>query len=286
MRKCLLAAFVVFICATGAFCQPGAPPPPQPAPSVPGQLPMPLSQPATPSMVTGLPPVDFALSLPETLGKPFTFVLVLLLVGGLLMVLVRRVTMARLSDPRYARTADGKLQRNLALGDLIVWVVALHAACEAIAVNWFTSLTHTLLQLAGLVFGLLGAVIGGLFWVAAAGLLAYAISPRGRDIVLSLLGFFYLRWHSDKPSPTQEFDLGGGVRAHLVRTDLLQSMMQAVDGKQYFIPNAWLMRTHFNWDRESFMPPDTRTASPPPPPAEQAFPVEGYPGIAGTGQPK
>lgn len=297
MRKCLLVAFVTLLCATGAICQMGVPVPAQPVPALPAHpappppvaqpLPQPVLPPAlatAPDPVTGIPEVDLALSLPATLGKPFVFAVVFLLTGGPLTVLLRRVAVAKLHDPTYARAAEGRLSRQLALGDLIAWMLALYAACEAVSLNCFTGLTQTLMQLIGLIFGLLGSVIGGLFWVAAAGLLAYAISPRGRDLVLSLLGYCYLRWHSARPTPTQEFDLGGGVLARVARTDLLQSLMQSADGKQYLIPNAWLMRTHFNWDNTTPVPPATTTAAPPPPPSpvEETFPAESYPGIAGT----
>ena len=289
MSERLLVCLVLLVVAVPAVCQTGAPPPAPPAPKTPPRpvpsppLPPPAQPPApapaTPQGLPGQPPPqvrDFLsnhpeagaiLSLPTLLGKPLTFLAVFLFVGLVFSRLVGRIILPRLGEA-HARS-DETTTRHLAIGNLIVCAVALAIAADSTALKSFETLTGTLMDLLKAVLSLVGSLVVGALWVVAAAVIAYAISPRGRDLVLSLLGWYYLRYSAKQPATGQEMDLGGGVRGRVVSVDALHTTLRAADGQQYTVPNAWVMKTHFNWGRESSTasPADAVGTSPPAPAA-------------------
>ncbi|MCE5240990.1 mechanosensitive ion channel family protein [bacterium] len=273
MRNFLIAALVLGVAVTMAFGQPAKPAPAVPAPPTvapPVPLPAPTAPgPASPAQELALrsPEVAWLLSLPRLLGKPLTFLVAFLFVGLVFGLLVRRAISPRPGgEAHYSDALDDRTRRRLAIGNLVVWTVALLAGCEAAGLQWFTSLLQMVLEFVKGLFGLIGAIIGGLFWVIAAMVIAYALSPRGQDLVLGLLGWAWLRHSGSKPKPDQEFDLGGGARGRITSTDFLHSTLQTTDGRTQTVPNAWLMRTYFNWDRLTWGATEAPPKPPVPPP--------------------
>ncbi|MBU0611409.1 MAG: hypothetical protein KKI08_26250 [Armatimonadetes bacterium] len=245
MRIRVVVGLMLCLGATVALGQPSGP---MPAPTAPPQAaPIPPVSPVNP-FTADSPELAFLLSLPRLLGRPLTFVVVFLFVGLVFTALVRHVILPRLGEAHYDGTPDAGTVRRLAIGNLVVWAIALFAAGQAAGLEFFGTVLKGVLQL-------VGTVIGGAFWLVGAGLIAYAVSPRGQDLVLGLLGWWHLQWHPNKPAPDQEFDLGDGVRARLVTAGLVQSTMEGTDGKRYTVPNAWLMRTHFGWPADTPPPP-------------------------------
>jgi len=278
MRSLLVVGLMLCVFAAVALGQaplpmpaPAAPPTPLPealqTPPPPAPPPVPIAPPSpAQEYLASSPELSVLLSLPSLLGRPLTFLVAFLFVGLVFSLLVRRVILPRSGDAHYSEAPDERTRRRLAIASLVVWVVALFAACEAAGLQWLSSLVQMVLELIKGLLALAGAALGGVFWVVAAMVIAYAISPRGRDFVLGLVGWFYLRHSGSRPKPDQEFDLGGGVRGRLVGTDFLHSTIQTPDGRQQMIPNAWLMKTHFNWDRLPWGAPEAPVVPPPPPP--------------------
>jgi len=205
-----------FAAATAQPVAPPSPPGPRPAPAVasPPAVPQATPAPATPPNFVGQPSaLNHVLSLPRLVGRPFTFAVVFLFVGLVFSALARRVVLPRPpGDAHYADAADDRTRRHLAIANLVAWTVALYAASEAAGQQWLGSLLQIATRVIDGLFGLAGTAIGGVLWLAAAALVAYAISARGRDIVLTVVGWYVLRHGPAKPTADQEFDLGGGVR--------------------------------------------------------------------------
>lgn len=268
MGRHLLLCGLLLAALTGAVAQgpapePGRPPvalpspspasPPGPPPTTPAEAerPTPAAHPAPPG-VPALPSVDTLLAplvaVPRMLGRPLIFVALFVFVGLVFRVLVRRVTAGSSGAARYGDVADERTARRAAIGDLLVWLGALAVAGRAVDLDWFAPLS----ALFTAVLHLVGSLLVGALWLAAAAMVAYAISSRGRDFVLGLAGWYYLTRGKQTDLAQREFDLGDGVRGRYVRTDCLHTVLQGSDGREHYVPNAWLMRKHFNWDEERF----------------------------------
>lgn len=137
------------------------------------------------------------------------------------------------------------LDRRAAIAETVAWVVALAIACEAVGLTWFGALWSGLMELAS-------ALIGAIIWlgllIALAALVVWSFSTHGRRLVLSLLGWFYLKHSGNRPPEGHVFTLPDGREATIVRTDPLHSVMQPTDGGNSLpMPNADLMEQYYNW---------------------------------------
>jgi len=144
-----------------------------------------------------------------------------------------------------ASTESPAPDRRTAAADLVAWLVALAIACEAVGLPWFGSLWSGLMELAA---ALVGAIVWLALLIALAALIAWSFSAHGRRLVLSLLGYFYLRRSSSRPPEGHPFTLADGREAVIVRTDALHSLMQPTDGTQAVaVPNAEIMEQYYHW---------------------------------------
>lgn len=144
-----------------------------------------------------------------------------------------------------APTEPAAPDRRTAAADFVAWLVALAIACEAVGLPWFGSLWSGLMELAA---ALVGAIVWLALLIALAALIAWSFSAHGRRLVLSLLGYFYLRRSSSRPPEGHIFTLADGREAVIVRTDALHSLMQPTDGTQTVaVPNAEIMEQYYHW---------------------------------------
>jgi len=187
------------------------------------------------------PEVGVALGLVKVLAKPLIFLVVILFVGLLLSRLTVRVVAPRSRDQMEGYQQDDRTARHLAIGRLVAWAVALAIASEAIGLHWILALLNPIARLVGM--ALIAAVI-----FAVGGLIVSALGGEGREILLSFLGFFYLRWHHSRPGEDDEFDLGDGVIGTVDKVGLLHTTFMLRNGTTRTRPNVWLMRGHFHWD--------------------------------------
>ena len=265
MRTAALALLVLLLPVTFAGAQPvGTPPPGSGATMPPMSTPAgatPMHMPGQPASATpgqpypywmqedlpeqtlqylkDHPPLLTALAMAATLGRPLTFLCLFLFIGGVFAPLARKV-LAPAPAPKtgYATPApDPALHRRLATVTLVVWAVALGAACDAVGSRW-------MVEIVGEVARLLSSTITILLIVLAA---VYALVREGRDVVLSLIGWASLKWYPERPQPGQEFDLGDGKRGKLQRVGLLHTTFDLGSGQVEVRPNAWLMREYFHW---------------------------------------
>ena len=149
----------------------------------------------------------------------------------------------------YARgerpQATPAVDRRGAIADVVAWLVALAIACEAVGLTWFGALWSGLM---GLVSSLVGAVIWLGLLIALAALIAWSFSTYGRRLVLSVIGYFYLKYSDSRPPEGHVFTLPDGREATIVATDALHSVMQPTDGGAASpIPNADIMEQYYSW---------------------------------------
>lgn len=131
--------------------------------------------------------------------------------------------------------------RRVALADMTAWFIALAIACEAVGLRWIGAFWS------GLV-GLLAAAFWMAFLLLLAGLIVWSFSERGRRLVLSLLGGFYLTRSTGRPPQGHVFRLPDGREGVIVSTDLLHTVLQPTDGgPPVTVPNAELMEQYYHW---------------------------------------
>lgn len=241
---------------------PGQAPPPPPA----GEPQPPGTPPAGPAWLNdSLPPearqflgahpeIRTVLSLGTAFAKPLLFAFMFLLVGLLFSSLVRRAIVPSGLSATGSKPAAGDPERRSAAWSILVWALALLIASEAVGVSWGSQVIRLLGDVLAGLSGLLGAVLGvvgqavlAVGLVVAAAVVVYAVAPGGRDLVLSVLGWYYLTAGKTKPAPGQTFDLGGGVTATIEHVDALHTTFATPGGGRETRPNSFLMRTYFNW---------------------------------------
>ena len=245
-------------------------PVPKPEPPAPQPVPQPVPQPdpsAYPDWIVRefprsalqflqeSPEVGVVLGLVKVLARPLIFLAVILFVGLLLSRLTVRVVAPRSRDQMEGYQQDDRTARHLATGRLVAWAVALAIASEAIGLHWILALLNPIARLVGM------ALIAAMIFTVG-GLIVSALGGEGREILLSFLGYFYLRWHHSRPGEDDEFDLGDGVIGTVDKVGLLHTTFMLSNGTSQTRPNAWLMRGHFHWSEPA---PTARPAEPQPP---------------------
>jgi hypothetical protein len=190
------------------------------------------------------PQVEALLSIGQLLGKPIIFVLLFLFVGVVFSGLVERMIAPPVTDASQKDGRHAVRGLRLRVARLIVWIVALSIASEAVGLQWTTTLVKAVVDLVNVVLGTAStlAVVGLIALLAA-----LLLSPHGKDALLSLLGWYYLRKHPNRPTPQESFDLGNGVLGRIVRVELMHTVFDVGQGKQEIRPNSWLMQTRFGW---------------------------------------
>lgn len=267
MKPYLLMLAVLLLPVAPAFCQAETPTPEvaqpketateaptPPSPVVAGKkgVPQPPQKPEYPQWVLQEyppwalefiethPEVAVLLSIGKLFAKPLIFVSLLLFVGfGCKGILRGIVTPKQAEATRLGQQDDRATRLTLAM-DLIAWAVALAVASETAGLHWISELTTP-------VMGFLGQIVSAIVWLAVAALVAYSFSERGRDLVLSVWGWHYLRHHPDRPDTDQSFDLGDGKTGRIAKVEVLHTTFDIGGGESEVRPNAWIMKQHLHW---------------------------------------
>ncbi|MEM8642767.1 MAG: hypothetical protein AAGG51_28695 [Cyanobacteria bacterium P01_G01_bin.54] len=167
---------------------------------------------------------------------------------GLLVWISLTLTQRVLHQIVYAFAPEAKKQRFVhrprlvrvagAIADLLAWVVAVMLAS---VIYQLPSLAQLLLSILGLFWNLLPLTIGVV-------LLAYCFSRTGNELLLSLLGFWYLQHRKKALERHRYFDLGDGERAEIETIHLLDTTFRLKKGGRTVIrPNAYLMHEVFGF---------------------------------------
>lgn len=210
------------------------------------------------------PAVGMVLGIAKLLAKPLIFLAVLLLVGLLLGRLADRAILPGARDQTAQYEQDERTARRLAVGRLAAWLIALVVASEAAGLHWVLALLAPILHFVGMVLIGIAVLLVGAF-------IALTVGGQGRELLLSILGSFYLRRRANAPETGQAFDLGDGIRGKIEKVEFLHTTFVLPDGTREVRPNAWLMRTHFHWGGPVARPQPTADAwaaedGPAPPP--------------------
>lgn len=200
--------------------------------------------------VTKYEEVGMVLAAAAVLAKPLIFTAMLLIVGlGLQQLLAQTLAPARPGSSSSHEPPPKASTRAVAVSTLVSWCVAFIIASEIIGLQWFGGIMSGIGSALGGAARLVGVVLSAAAWIAVAGLVAYAAGVPSREMVLSLLGGYMLRYHANKPKAEQRFDLGGGKMGRIATIDPLQTTFTLDDGSTETRPNAWLMHEHFRWGR-------------------------------------
>ncbi len=186
------------------------------------------------------PEVGMVLGFAKLLARPLTFLAVLLLVGLLFSRLADRIILPGARDQSAQYERDERTSRRLAAGRLAAWLVALAVASEAAGLHWVLAVLTPIMNFVGMVLIGVAVLLVGV-------LIAMTVGGQGREVLLSVLGSYYLQRDANAPEKDQEFDLGGGIRGRIEKVGVLHTTFVLPDGSHQVRPNAWLMRSHFHW---------------------------------------
>jgi hypothetical protein len=201
------------------------------------------------AFIAAHPEVEVVIYMTRKVAKPLIFGSLLLFVGlgarTLFRKLVSGLQRNGASDTYSVASRGQREWWPFAVADILAWGLGLAIASEAIGLAWVVAVSSGGLKLIGtLVSGVVWLVVVGL----AAGVAAYAFSEYGREIVLSLLGWYYIRRHPERPPKDYRFDLGDGREGTIVSTGLLHTTLAPIaGGDNVVVPNAEIMRQFFRW---------------------------------------
>ncbi|MBD3174403.1 MAG: hypothetical protein GF320_04435 [Armatimonadia bacterium] len=191
--------------------------------------------------VSQQPEVEAALSIGTLIAKPLTF-LGLFLFVGLVFGALSRAAAGRMRQHGTPLT-EGQGDVLGARARLAAWLLALVVACEAVGLGWVASLGE-------IAVGLVGAVLHFGAWIVIGLLLAYAISPQGRDLVIGLMGWYYINRARRQAAGGREplsVELEDGREAVVLSADPLCTHLEVNGREMLQRPNAWVMRRRFGW---------------------------------------
>lgn len=186
------------------------------------------------------PEIMTVLFVARLLHRPLLFLALFLLVGLVCGGLARRIIAPQPDDGIRRDGKQPDRSKRLAAWSLVVWIGALAVASEAVGLHWFVAILGTLGTI-------VSAVVTGVVWLVIGGAIVYAATTRGRGLLLSLIGWYYIQYHPNKPAEGHEFDLGDGKTGRVEKVDPLHTTFDIGDGAKETRPNSWLMKTHFGW---------------------------------------
>jgi hypothetical protein len=194
--------------------------------------------------------LEFIAECPEAKGvisvlslaaKPLVFLFLFFGIGSIF----SRLAAAALGVPCTAsgQALDERAQLIRARAALVVRLFALAVACEAVGLKWVGGL-------ASLVVGLTGAILTGLWWLIAVGLIVYAASAHGRALVLNTVGWGYIeraRRQQQREAKPVEYDLGEGRKGRILRVDCFLTTFDLGRGETLERANHEVLRDQFKW---------------------------------------
>lgn len=156
-----------------------------------------------------------------------------------------RILLSRLI---YAFDPEAKSQHNrmrsrsvrvsLAIADIMAWLFTLTLTCLLFQIPQVMEL---FLSLFGVIWTLLPLTLVVL-------LIAYCFSRVGNELILSFIGFWYLKRHQADLDSSRYFDLGEEQMAEIEEIDLLSTKFRVKEGGRIvFRPNAFLMQQFFRF---------------------------------------
>ncbi|MEM9213654.1 MAG: hypothetical protein AAGD25_04840 [Cyanobacteria bacterium P01_F01_bin.150] len=167
------------------------------------------------------------------------FILLFLVSGRFTQTLLRRVVYAvdPESRPKRFNVPARAARVALAIADIIAWLFAFTITCAFLGQSQVASVTVSLFRF------LLDSWPLVLFTL----LITYSFSKRGNQLLLSLLGAWYLNVQRKLLDKQQPFDLGNEQMGNISDIQLLHTTFITKTGTTVIRPNAYLMRTAFGF---------------------------------------
>jgi len=188
-----------------------------------------------------------ALAMLRFLARPLMFLGILLFIGLVIGHLLDRAIAPAAAHPETGFARDERTTRRLMIGRVVIWVIALAAASEVIGWRWFGAVLDP--------FGrLVATIVTAAAIIFAVTVAALTLADRSRETMLSVLGWYCLNHHPNRPSRETPIDLGVDTPGRITRVDLLHTTFDLGGGRVEIRPNAWLMHAHFGWGSASPQP--------------------------------
>lgn len=189
--------------------------------------------------------------------KALLFVTILLLTGIFAKSLFRKLVYA--IDPSAEREKTFNIQERktrilIAVFDLTAWLFSFVIASEVIELKWFVNILGVMVNILDVMIKLISYLINGVFLVVCAvivGVVVYSFSKDGNELILSLIGYFYLKNKKKNIYKNRDFDLGNGRRGIIEEISLLHTTFNLKDGEKLIKPNAYLMREYIGLARKT-----------------------------------
>jgi hypothetical protein len=165
--------------------------------------------------------------------RSLLFVGILVLVGFFIRILLRKVVFA--FDP--SAKGDINVQKKgirvwLAFANLAGWLFAFLIATEVVGLGLAMKFFTVTIMIATI------AVVG----IIIAGLVAYSFNKEANELILSIIGYWYLKPGKNKQPDPRPYDLGEGKQGKISEIALLHTTFKLKEGGTETRSNAFLIR--------------------------------------------
>ncbi|MFC1736418.1 hypothetical protein ACFL1X_09880 [Candidatus Hydrogenedentota bacterium] len=161
----------------------------------------------------------------------------LLFVGIVARFFLRKIVFS--FDPGAKSQSADMMENNtriwLALASVAAWIFAFMVASEFMGMHGIVSITMRLLS----------SIPATIACVGAGALLAYSFSSTGNELVLSLIGYWYLNRHKEELEEREALDLGDEKTGTITGIAALHTTFDVRSGGTEVHSNAWAMRQFF-----------------------------------------
>jgi len=170
------------------------------------------------------------------------FWLIFLIGGRMAQELLRRLVYAADPEakPRRFHTPSRPARIGVAIADIIAWCFDFTVACMIMDEP----------QAAQVSLSLFNLLFTSWPWVLFTLLMTYSFSKRGNELMLSLLGGWYLNYHRSLLDQQQNFDLGQDQVGRISDIALLHTTFSLNSGGTTVRPNAYLMHQFFGFAKD------------------------------------
>ncbi|NEQ99617.1 MAG: hypothetical protein F6K30_23425 [Cyanothece sp. SIO2G6] len=170
------------------------------------------------------------------------FWLIFLVAGRITQSLLRRLVYAADPEatPKRFHVPSRPARIAVAIADIIAWCFSFTVACVVMDLPQAAQVALTLFNLVFTSWPLI------LFTL----LITYSFSKRGNELLLSLLGGWYLNYHRQLLEQQQTFDLGHDQVGRISDIALLHTTFSLNNGGTAVRPNAYLMHQFFGFAQE------------------------------------
>ena len=142
------------------------------------------------------------------------------------------------AQAQRSRLRPRLIRVSLAIADIFAWLFTLTLSCAFLQIPKVTDI----------LIAIIAVLWNFLPWTLVIGLILFCFSRVGNELILSLIGFWYLQSHREELDRQRYFELEHEESAEIEEINLLTTRLRLKKGNKItYRPNAFLMHEFFKF---------------------------------------